>query len=200
MHFRRPRAVAWWGLAVVLLLTGCGGQAYQFQGGEIEPARAAAPLDLTDQDGEPFSLEDAAGKVRLVYFGYTTCPDLCPTTLLDFAAVKDELGDQAEDVQFLMVTFDPERDTTARLKEYLGFFDEDFVGLRGSAEETETFKKEYGVSVNRVEYPESSTGYLLDHSALVYVIDKEGRLRLTFPYGTSPETMAEDVRHLVDEE
>ncbi len=173
--------------------------AYVFNGGEISPAAAAPALDLTDQNGAPFTLAQENGTVSLIYFGYTTCPDLCPTTLNDFTIVKDDLGDAAEQVDFIMVTFDPERDTQARMKEYLNFFDPDFVGLRGDDAQTQQFLQDYGVTIKRVEYPNSSTGYLIDHTALIYVIDKEGRLRLTYPYGTDPLMIAEDVQHLTTE-
>lgn len=174
-------------------------QSYAFSGGEFSPAETAPALNLTDQDGNAFSLADQQGKVALIYFGYTTCPDLCPTTLSDFMVVKDELGPQADQVEFILATFDPERDTQERLKEYLDFFDPDFIGLRGDEAQTEAFKQGYGITVNRVEYPDSATGYLLDHTALIYVIDKEGRLRLTFAYGTDPILMAQDVKYLLNE-
>ena len=172
--------------------------AYAFHGGEYIPAWTAPALDLTDQNGNPFSLADQRGRVVLVYFGYTTCPDLCPTTLSDFHVVKVELGADAGRVDFVLATFDPERDTQARLKEYLNFFDPDFIGLRGGQAQTEAFKRDYGVVVKRVDYPDSATGYLLDHTALVYVIDPEGLLRLSFPYGTDPALIAQDLRHLLN--
>lgn len=174
-------------------------EAYQFNGGEISPAAQAPALALTDQNGEPFTLANEEGTVSLIYFGYTTCPDLCPTTLNDFAIVKDDLGEGADEVDFIMVTFDPERDTQERMKEYLNFFDPDFIGLRGDEAQTQQFLQDYGVTIKRVEYPNSSTGYLIDHTALIYVIDKEGRLRLTYPYGTDPLMIAEDVQHLITE-
>jgi protein SCO1/2 len=174
-------------------------EAYEFNGGEISPAAQAPALALTDQHGESFTLAEENGTVSLIYFGYTTCPDLCPTTLNDFTIVKDDLGDNAADVDFIMVTFDPERDTRERMQEYLNFFDPDFIGLRGDEAQTQQFLQDYGVTIKRVEYPNSSTGYLIDHTALIYVIDKEGRLRLTYPYGTDPLMIAEDVQHLVTE-
>jgi protein SCO1/2 len=184
-------------VAGALLLAGRG-EAYAFNGGVYEPPQPAPPLDLTDQQGQPFSLADQTGKVSLVYFGYTTCPDLCPTTLSDFTVVKEDLGADAERVNFVLATFDPERDTQARLAEYLGFFDESFIGLRGDAAQTEAAVRAYGVTVKRVEHPESATGYLLDHTALVYLVDPEGRLRVSYPYGADPALIAEDVRHLLD--
>jgi protein SCO1/2 len=189
-------------LAVLIIssvaLTACiRDDPYEFKGGELSPPEAAGALDLVDQDGEPFSLADVEGQVSLIYFGYTTCPDLCPTTLSDFTAVKEELGDDADKVNFIMVTVDPERDSIERLKQYLGFFDPDFVGLRGDVDQTEQVKAEYGVIATKVEYPDSATGYLVDHTSLIYVIDKEGRLRLTYPYGFSPESIVEDIQHLI---
>jgi len=197
----------WLLLLAVLAIVVAGGvfwwtnrtEPYQFKGGEISPAAIAPSLDLTDQDGNPFTLAQQKDKVSLIYFGYTTCPDLCPTTLIDFATVKDELGEDAAKVDFILVTFDPERDTEARLKEYLNFFDPEFIGLYGDEAQTEQFLQDYGVTIKRIEYPNSSTGYLIDHTALIYVIDKDGRLRLTYPYGTDPLMIVEDMNYLVTE-
>lgn len=183
--------------AVVLLVNRSQEPAYTFHGGVFTPAAAAAPLDLTDQNGEPFSLDQVKGDVALIYFGYTTCPDVCPTTLTDFQAVKEDLGAEADRVTFVMVTIDPERDTPAKLKEYLGFFDSGIIGLRGDTAQTEQVSQDYGVTVKRVEYPDSATKYLLDHTALVYLIDPVGRLLLTFPYGTDPALIAQDVLHVL---
>jgi protein SCO1/2 len=194
-RFIRP-AVIGLVLTTALLLTGCR-DSYRFTGGEIKPAQAAAPLNLTDQDGNAFTLDQWDGKVALIYFGYTTCPDLCPTTLSDFTAVKEELGEKAQNVRFSLVSVDPERDTPNRLKEYLGFFDPDFIGLTGTPEQVDEVKRGYGVVALKVEQPESATGYLVDHTSLIYVIDRDGKLRLTFPYGADPADIAEDVRHLL---
>ncbi len=171
---------------------------YTYNGGFYAQPAAAAPLNLTDMNGKPFTLDQLNGDVALVYFGYTTCPDVCPTTLIDYQMVKEELGADADRVKFVLVTIDPERDTEAKLKEYLDFFDPEFIGLRGSESQTEQVKRGYGVLVHRVEYPDSATKYLLDHSTQTYVIDPEGRLALTFPYGMDPALMAQDIRHLLD--
>ncbi len=187
--------------AIILLgLSAClPGESYEFRGGVLEPAKAAPPLDLTDQFGQPFSLTTAAPKVRLIYFGYTTCPDFCPTTLTDFLAVQEDLGDEAENVEFLLVTVDPARDTADRLREYLAFFDPGFVGLRGDDAQTETASRGYGVFAQQVEHPASATGYLVDHTSLIYVLDEEGDLRLTFGYDSDPADIAADVRHLLSD-
>ncbi|MCC6790615.1 MAG: SCO family protein [Thermomicrobiales bacterium] len=197
----RKLALAVIGVAAIAIVAGLiwqsRGEEYAFAGGEITPARAAAPIDLIDQNGQPFSLDSVKGDVVLVYFGYTTCPDLCPTTLSDFTAIKTGLGDEADKVKFVMVTIDPERDTTARLFEYLGFFDADFVGLRGEQAQLEPVMQAYGVVANRVEYPESATKYLMDHTSLIYLIDPDGRLRVTYAYGTDPALIEQDVRHFL---
>ncbi len=170
---------------------------YTYSGGFYAQPAAAAPLNLTDMNGEAFTLDQLKGNVVVVYFGYTTCPDICPTTLIDYQAVKEELGADADRVKFVLVTIDPERDTEAKLKEYLAFFDPEFIGLRGDEAQTEQVKQDYGVLVHRVEYPDSATKYLLDHSTQTYVIDPQGRLALTFPYGMDPTLMAQDIRHLL---
>lgn len=171
---------------------------YAFHGGVLTPPAAAPDIALTDQDGAPFSLAELKGKATLLYFGYTTCPDLCPTTLSDFMVVKEDLGPLAGRTAYAMVTIDPERDSAARLKEYLAFFDPEFIGLTGSQAEITAVEQAYGVTSRKVEYPDSATGYLMDHSALIYLIDPEGNLRVTYPYGTDPAGIAADIRHLLE--
>lgn len=184
-------------LLLTLLLAACGGSAYSFKGGEIKPAAAAAPIELTDQHGQPFSLAAQKGKVVMLYFGYTTCPDACPTTLSDWTEVKRLLGDKAEKVEFVMVTVDPERDTAEKLTQYMGFFDPAFLALRGDQSQIAAVEQAYGVMAVREEYPESATKYLMNHTTSIFVVDRDGRLRLTFAHGTDPAIVAEDLRHLV---
>ena len=189
-------------LLLVLLvgLSACEyGQSYTFVGGELKPAKAAPPLDLTDQHDRPFHLTDYRGKVLLIYFGYTTCPDLCPTTLADFQAVKASLGEEADNVAFVLVTVDPKRDTAARLSEYLAFFDPAFIGLRGDAAQTTAAKQGYGVYAQKVEQLNSATGYLVDHTSMIYLIDPGGRLRLTYSHGSDPADITKDVEHVLDD-
>jgi protein SCO1/2 len=182
-------------LSLLAIQTGCGTN-YAFSGSEIDPARPAPKIPLINQVGQPFSLDDYAGKAVVLYFGYTTCPDACPTTLSDYLAVKELLGERAEDVAFVLVSIDPERDTPERLGEYLAFFDPSFIGLTGSAEEIAATARGYGATYERVEYPDSATRYLMDHTTLTYVIDPQGRLRLTYPEAADPAAIAEDLRQL----
>jgi protein SCO1/2 len=142
-------------------------------------------------------MEEQTGKVVLLYFGYTTCPDACPTTLSDWMEVKRLLGDDADKVEFVMVTIDPARDTEAKLNEYMAFFDPAFIGLTGDQDTITSINMDYGIMAVREEYPESATGYLMNHTTSFWVVDTEGKLRLTFAHGTDPEIVAEDVKHLL---
>jgi protein SCO1 len=184
-------------MLLAVLITGCGGDEYAFQGGELKPLAAAPAIELTDQYGEPFSLATHEGKAVLLYFGYTTCPDACPTTLSDWIEVKRLLGDQADKVAFVMVTVDPERDTVETLNDYMAFFDPAFYGLTGDQETITTIEQSYGIMAVREEYPDSATTYLMNHTTSFWVIDAKGQLRLTFAHGTDPEIVTEDVKHLL---
>jgi protein SCO1 len=184
---------------MAVLLIGCTGKDdYEFRGGELLPLSSAPAFQLTDQYGRPWSMEDQAGKVVLLYFGYTTCPDACPTTLSDWIEVKRLLGDQAENVEFVMITVDPERDTVEKLNQYMAFFDSEFLGLTGDPQTLTNINMSYGIMAVREEFPDSATGYLMNHTTSFWVVDTEGTLRLTFAHGTDPEIVAEDVKHLLD--
>ena len=198
---RRPRVLAVALLAsLTLILGGCGPFAddYAFQGGEIPPPNPAPALALTDQHGQPFDLASQRGRAVLLFFGYTNCPDICPTTLSDFLTVRDALGDQADDVAFVLVTVDPARDTPDRLTQYLDFFDPGFIGLTGTDEQIAQAKQGYGV-YSQIQESASSLGYLVEHTSAMFVIDPDGNYRLTYAYGTDPAIVAEDVSHLLDD-
>lgn len=171
-------------------------ETYAFKGGFYEPPNPAGALDLVDQNNQAFSLEQHRGKVILLYFGYTYCPNYCPTTLVEMQSVENLLDDRAEDVEVVMVTVDPARDTPTRLKEYMEFFDPTFIGLSGTEESIEAAKVPYGAFAE-AQAPDASGAYLVDHSTSLYAIDTEGNLRLTWAYGTSPEDISEDVQHLL---
>lgn len=197
---RRPRVLAIALFASLpLILGGCGPLAddYAFQGGDISPPNPAPALALTDQHGQPFDLADQRGKAVLLFFGYTNCPDICPTTLSDFLAIKDALGDRADNVAFVLVTVDPARDTPERLTQYLNFFDPGFIGLTGNDEQIAQAKQGYGV-YSQIQESTSSLGYLVDHTSALFVIDPDGNYRLVYPYGTDPAIVTEDVSHLLD--
>jgi protein SCO1/2 len=134
--------------------------------------------------------------VVVLYFGYTFCPDVCPTTLTDMKQVMKLLGKKADDVQFIMVSVDPERDTPEKLNEYVTYFDPRFIGLTGTPEEVVTAATPFGVIFEKHEGT-AATGYLVDHTATLSVIDKDGRMRLLFPFDADPQDIADDLQHLI---
>jgi protein SCO1/2 len=178
------------------LLGACGGS-YTFRGTTLDPPSAAPDFTLTDHRGEPFRLSGQRGKVVLLYFGFTSCPDLCPTTLADLAVVRRELGADAEPVQVALITVDPERDTLERIGPYVTGFDPTFVGLRGTPAELAPILKAYGVTAIKRELPSSALAYTIDHSSFVYVIDQAGTWRALFSHGAAIDDMVSDVRYLV---
>lgn len=191
--------------ALVLLaaaaLAGCQKSAPDkpaFKGIDLTGAEYARTLNLTDQDGRARSLADFKGKVLVVFFGYTQCPDVCPTTMAEVAEVKRSLGADGDKVQGVFVTVDPERDTATLLKAYLASFDPSFVGLRGSEEQTKAAAKEFKVFYAKVpgKTPES---YTMDHTAASFVFDTEGRVRVYVRYGAGAEPLAHDIKLLLAE-
>lgn len=167
-----------------------------FKGIDLTGAEYARQLSLTDQNGRARSLADFKGKVLVVFFGYTQCPDVCPTTMAEVAEVKRSLGADGDKVQGIFVTIDPARDTADLLKNYLASFDPSFIGLRGSEEQTQAAAKEFKVFYTKV--PGKTEGsYTMDHTAGSYVFDAQGRLRLFVRYGGSSEALASDLKTLL---
>lgn len=164
----------------------------------IQSPEPVPNFTLTSQSGAPLSFNDLRGKVILLYFGYTFCPDACPTTLTELKKATATLGRDAQDVQVVMVTVDPERDTPEVLRQYLGYFDPSYIGLTGSEEEILAAATPFGVYYQKHE-GSAATGYLVDHTTTVMAIDKRGYLRLFYPYGTSGEEIAADMHYLVND-
>ncbi|MFN3304303.1 MAG: SCO family protein [Roseateles sp.] len=169
-----------------------------FKGIDLTGAEYARQLNLTDQDGRARSLADFKGKVLVVFFGYTQCPDVCPTTMAEVAEVKRSLGADGDKVQGVFVTVDPERDTAQLLKAYLASFDPSFVGLRGSPEQTQATAKEFKVFYAKVPGKTPET-YTMDHTAASFVFDTEGRVRVYVRYGAGVEPLAHDIKLLLAE-
>jgi protein SCO1/2 len=151
---------------------------------------------LSDHNGQNRSLGDFRGKAIVIFFGYTSCPDICPTTLSRLAEVLKVLGPEAEKVQVLFVSLDPERDTRERLKEFVPWFHHSFLGLYGDAAQTKAVSEEFRVFSSRKEVG-SQLGYVLDHSSGAYVYDPAGRLRLYVRDSASVEDIVTDVRQLL---
>lgn len=163
-------------------------------GGAGGIARIGGPFALVDQDGAARTDEDFRGRYLMIYFGYTFCPDVCPTALADMAIALDDLGPMAARVQPLFVSVDPARDTPQRLKSYVVEFHPRLIGLTGSDDQVTRAARAYRVYYAKVEDAAAGADYLMDHSSIVYLMDPEGRYVTHFGHGTSPETMAERLR------
>lgn len=153
------------------------------------------PFQLVDQNGKPFTDADLKGKWHLVFFGYTHCPDTCPTTLNDISLALSKLGAQAKSVGVVFVSVDPERDTPAVLKSYLQSFDAPVIGLSGTPPEVAQAAKDYRVYY--AKHPRADGGYDMDHSAVIYVMDPQGRFTATFTPDTAPDDMAARLQKLL---
>lgn len=165
--------------------------------GVFSPPRLAPDFSLRASDGSEFKLSRYRGKVIVLGFGYTSCPDVCPTTLADLAQVRKTLGAAGKELQVVYVTVDPERDSVERLREYLAAFDPTFVGATGTPEQLAEVRKAYGIQISRKAVEGSRSAYLVHHSSFVYLIDREGKLRALRPFGASVEDLANDIRTLV---
>ena len=178
------------------LLVACDGAAPKFRSTDISGVDYGRSLALSDHHGQPRRLEDFRGKAVVLFFGFTHCPDVCPTTLADMAQVMRQLGPLAGRVQVLFVTVDPERDTPEALAKYVPAFDPGFLGLRGDLEATRAAAKEFKVYFEK--RPGKTPGdYTIDHSAQTYVLDPEGRLRLFVRHERLLEDLAPDLRTLL---
>lgn len=175
------------------------GGAYEFEGSLIETPLPASDFTLVDQDGAPFQLSAQRGKLVVIFFGYTHCPDVCPTTLAEMRNIRRDLGDRADEVAFLFITVDPERDTPELLKAHLTLFDENLVGLTGKPAVLAQVYQAYGVFVEKQEPTNNALGYEVDHTGRLFVIDRQGLFRLTFPFGFERQRIVQDLTYLLDE-
>jgi len=185
-------------LLAVCLLSACGKPPPKFQSTDITGSSLTAEFEIPDQTGKPRRLSDFKGKVVAMFFGFTHCPDVCPTTLTELKAALAELGPAAaKEVQVLFVTVDPERDTQEVLASYTGAFDPSFLGLRGSPEELQALAKQMRVFYQRSEGKNGN--YTMDHNAATFLFDREGRIRLLVSYGAGAKVFAHDIKRLLQE-
>ena len=187
-------------LGLAALIAGCdtSPKAPVFQLTDITGAEFARDFQLTDHNGKPRTLADFKGKVVVIFFGYTHCPDACPTTMSELALVMKELGKDAERLQVLFITVDPERDTPAVLSKYVPAFHPDFLGLYGDADATARTAKEFRIIYQK--QPLKDGGYTVDHSAGSYLYDTAGRVRLFAQYGQGAQPLLHDIRLLLQTE
>ena len=181
-----------------VLFSACSEKKVEFRGIDVTGAEYARDLPLTDHNGQQRSLKDFAGKVVVVFFGFTQCPDVCPTSMQELAEVKRSLGADGDRLQGIFVTVDPERDTAEMLKAYMGNFDPSFLALRGSPEQLAAVAKDFKIYYKKVE-GKTDTSYTMDHSAGSYVYDPAGRLRVYDRYGSGAQALAADVATLLKE-
>jgi protein SCO1 len=161
-----------------------------------EPYPTAPEIKLKKMNGETFRLSEQKGKIVLLFFGYTSCPDVCPTTLAELNQVMGGLGDKAEAVQVVFVSVDPERDTPEKIQQYAEHFNQQFIGLSGPMDELKTIWDNYGVSREKVE-TDSALGYTVNHTARTYLVDTDGNLRLSYGFQTSVEDIVSDLKILL---
>ena len=208
MMAMRMRMRVFGAAAMLLAAVGCGergasgaasgGPKASFKSIDITGAEYARKLELPDAGGKTRNLSEFKGKVVVVFFGYTQCPDVCPTTMAELSQVRRALGPDAERLQGLFVTVDPERDTATVLKAYVDNFNAGFVGLRGSAEQTQAVAREFKVFFGKVP-GKTETSYTVDHTAGAYIFDTQGRIRLFSRYGAGPKALEDDIRTLLRE-
>lgn len=192
-----------WILALLMALSPLGAAASNapnagFKSGVFDPAYPAPDFELQGSNDAALELRAFRGKVVALAFGFSHCPRICPVTLARLAQVASKLGAQASELQVLFVTVDPERDSPARLREFLAFFNPTFLGGTGDKSKLEALRQAYGVTATRVASENKKLGYEVHHSSSIYLIDQEGKLRLLVPFGKSADDIAHDVKLLLE--
>ena len=182
-------------LAACAALAACSDKA-QWRTDNIDGLMPTLDFNMMDDTGRPVNAQTYRGKTVLLYFGYTSCPDVCPTTLAQFKQTRARLGAQADRVRFVFVTVDPQRDTPDKMSKYLNVFDPAIVGLGGTEAELAPVWTAYGV-YRQIQPGSSADAYTVDHSARVYLIDAQGNLRATYAFGVQADDIAQDVRYLL---
>lgn len=191
-----------WPVAIVIALAATLGIWWyagkeDFRGLEVADPVPAPVFQLPDADGDIFDLSDHRGKVILMYFGYTNCPDACPMTLRVYETVAERLEDLYDRVQMVFVTVDPERDTPERMRAYMQRYGGHVTGLVGTVEQLEAVWEAYGIRAEQVELPDSALGYTVVHSTQTFLIDPDGNMRLLYPHTATAEDIEHDIRLLL---
>ena len=179
------------------ILAACSPDKPQFKSVDLTGADYASGFSLSDQNGQTRTLKDFSGKIVVVFFGFTQCPDVCPTTMTELAQVKKLLGPDGDKLQAVFITLDPERDTPELLKAYMGNFEPSFVALRPTLAELPALAKDFKVFYKKAE-GKTPGSYSMDHSAGSYIVDSKGRIRLYTRYGSGAENLVSDIRLLLN--
>ena len=199
MHKRfalKSIAIGAMAMGSMAVLTACSEQKPSFASVDVTGANYAKDFELTDHNGQVRHLTDFKGKVVVMFFGFTQCPDVCPTSMAELAEVKQLLGKDGDRLQRLFVTVDPERDTAPVLKAYMGNFDPTFLALSTTPDKLAALAKDYKVYYKKVE-GKTPTSYTMDHSAGSYIYDPQGNLRLFTRYGSGAKVLASDIAQLL---
>ncbi|MEI2415410.1 SCO family protein [Orrella sp. JC864] len=183
-------------LGTLSLLAACGKDKPEFMGSDITGTRLGQQMSLVDTAGQPRTLADYQGKVMVVFFGFTQCPDVCPTALAEMAQVMQQLGDDADRVQVALVTVDPERDTPQVLREYVTAFDPRFEGLTGTPEQVKQAAQSFKVYYAKSPRPDGD--YSMDHTAAIYLLDAKGESRVLVNNTAGVDVLVHDVRTLLE--
>ena len=191
-----PTALVGVFMSFFMLISGCAEKKPEFKGVDITGADYAQNFSMTDQFGKTRTIADFKGKAVVVFFGFTQCPDVCPTSMAELAEVKKLLGKDGDKLQGVFVSLDPERDTAPVLKAYMEAFDPSFLALSGSLEQTAAVAKQFKIYYKKVE-GRTATSYTLDHSAGSYTFDPQGRIRLYNRYGSGVQALASDIQLLL---
>tara|TARA_Y100000022_G_scaffold200726_1_gene217876 strand:- start:34560 stop:35135 length:576 start_codon:yes stop_codon:yes gene_type:complete len=182
-------------ITLVYFLSGClNNQDYKFSGSNMSSYDLDSSFELTSHEGEIKTVDDFQGYVVALFFGFTHCPDVCPTSMQELKLIKKNLGQKGKDFQVLFVTLDPERDSQSLLKQYVPSFDSSFIGLTGTKAQIEKIAQQYKIFHKKVGDDES---YTIDHSSAIYLLDKKGMIRVRFPYGSSIDGMMNDIKYLI---
>ncbi|MCL4835624.1 MAG: SCO family protein [Caldilineaceae bacterium] len=181
----------------IFLLCGCAAP-HEFAGPELSAPHPVPDVELMSVSG-PVRLSDFQGKYLFVYFGYTFCPDVCPLTLSTLQSVRKRMPEEASQIQVVMISVDPERDTPEVLAKYMSYFDDTFVGITGSPEEIASIGEPFGLFYEKGE-GSAATGYLISHSARAYLIDPEGNARVAYPHGATDDQIIADLKYLFETE
>jgi len=181
-------------LSFLLLFACSNGTELKFNGSDISEARLNATFDLTSHLGTATRLEDFKGKVVAIFFGFTHCPDVCPTTMNALKSVKQALGADKDRLQVIFVSLDPERDNIELLAKFIPSFDPSFIGLTGSPESLKKVAGQYKIFYQKVGNQEN---YTIDHSSAIYLIDKTGAIRIRHPFGSTEEMIVKDIKKLL---
>ncbi len=188
-------------MLMILLLTGMAcSPAYEYRGSQLNPPVPIPDFELMADNGQPFRMSKSNSDITLVYFGYTFCPDVCPLTMVD---VRDALAQldppERERVQVIFISVDPERDTPEVLDRYLSAFDPTFIGLTDDFEKIQEVMKPFGAFAEKEEVENSAAGYLVGHSAWLYLLNANHEILVTYPFGFEPEDISSDLRYLLNE-